>query len=417
MFSRSTRGGCLAVLLALVPTHLLAAAPPTAEEMWRIIQQQQQELQLLRAQVVKLRAQAEETDQKAEAAVAAVEQGAASGASSLASKTRIGGYGELHYNNLEGTGGAADKTEFDFHRFVLYFNHDFSDSIRLFTELELEHALVEDTANGSGPGEIELEQAYIEFDLNENHRAKGGLFLIPVGILNETHEPNTFYGVERNPVEKDIIPTTWWAGGAGLSGRLGGGFSYDLAVHEGMSVPVTGSSAFKVRNGRQKTAKAEGGDTAATARLKWTGIPGLEVAGTIQHQADIAQGNSADAGSANLVELHTAWQQGPFGLRALWARWNLTGSAPEALGRDEQEGWYIEPSWRFSERFGVFARFNQWDNEAGNGDADNSQKEQVDFGFNWWPHANVVIKADYQKQDNDSGSNQDGFNLGIGYQF
>ena len=43
--------------------------------------------------------------------------------------------------------------------------------------------------------------------------------LVPVGFLNEVHEPPTFYGVERNPVEKNVIPTTWWEGGIGISSR------------------------------------------------------------------------------------------------------------------------------------------------------------------------------------------------------
>ena len=35
-------------------------------------------------------------------------------------------------------------------------------------------------------GEVELEQAYVEFDLNQNNALRAGLFLVPVGILNET---------------------------------------------------------------------------------------------------------------------------------------------------------------------------------------------------------------------------------------
>ncbi|WP_059758168.1 hypothetical protein [Thiobacillus denitrificans] len=87
----------------------------------------------------------------------------------------------------------------------------FNQPPRFFSELEVEHSI----AGEGKKGEIELEQAYVEY---ADHRAKAGLFLIPVGILNETHETPAFYGVERNPVEKDIIPATWWAGGAALSG-------------------------------------------------------------------------------------------------------------------------------------------------------------------------------------------------------
>ena len=78
-------------------------------------------------------------------------------------------------------------------------------------------------------------------------------------------------------------------------------------------------------------------------------------------------------------------------------------------------GWYLEPSFKLSEQIGLFVRYNQWDNLAGvSGD---SEKTQWDLGVNWWPHPDVVIKADYQNQDNDNGKDQNGFNLGVGYQF
>jgi len=117
-------------------------------------------------------------------------------------ETTIGGYGELQYNNLEANG--TDQKQIDFHRFVLEFGHDFNDHIRFFSEVELEHALVETGA----PGAVELEQAYIQIDLDDTSSLTTGVFLLPIGIINETHEPTTYYGVERNPVEHDIIPAT-----------------------------------------------------------------------------------------------------------------------------------------------------------------------------------------------------------------
>ncbi len=360
-----------------------------------------------------LRSQLVSTEQKADAASAQLEQVAAaapSGGAGWSENTQIGGYGELHYNNLDGEGGASDKDEIDFHRFVLFFGHQFTDRIRVFSELELEHSFF---ANGEGNGELELEQAYVEFDLNANHRAKAGLFLVPAGILNETHEPPTFYGVERNPVEGAIIPSTWWAGGVGLSGNLGSGFGYDLAVHEGLN--TNAGANYAVRSGRQKTSEARAKDLAYTARLSWTGVPGLTLAGSLQHQTDITQGLDANAGSANLYELHGVFNRGPFGLKALYARWDLDGSGPASVGADEQMGWYVEPAFRINEQWGVFARYNEWDNRAGI--SGNTGKQQTNFGVNYWPHADVVLKADYQTQDNDDGRNQDGFNLGVGYQF
>jgi len=184
--------------------------------------------------------------------------------------TSIGGYGELHYNNLTTSQtGKADSTkkEIDFHRFVLFFGHEFNDKIRFFSEFEVEHALVKDTADGSNGGEVEVEQAYVEFDLSNQHNAKAGMIIVPVGIINETHEPPTFYGVERNPVEKVILPTTWWNGGLMLNGRSRSGFSYDLMISEGLYA----NDGYSIRTGRQKTSQAKANDLAYTDALNILG--------------------------------------------------------------------------------------------------------------------------------------------------
>jgi len=212
------------------------------------------------------------------------------------------------------------------------------------------------------------------------------------------------------PVEKNIIPTTWWAGGAALNGEIAPGWSYDFGVHEGLD-----SDSYSIRDGRQKTSKADAHDLAATGRLKWTGMAGVELAGSLQYQENITQGVDNDA-SAWLFETHADIRRGPFGLRALYAMWDIDGSGAKAAGRDEQEGFYIEPSYRITPKVGVFARYNQWDNEAGS--SSDTEKKQYDVGVNFWPHPDVVLKADYQKQDNEGNNGEeDGFNLGIGYQF
>ncbi len=238
--------------------------------------------------------------------------------SSSTSSTTIGGYGELHYNNWS-DGQGKDKRELDLHRFVIYINHEFNDDIRFFSEFEIEHALVKDTDDGSNGGEVEVEQAYVQFDLNENMKANAGVFLIPVGIINETHEPPTFYGVERNPVEKDIIPATWWEGGAMLSGTSASGFSYDVALTSGLN------GGTSIRGGRQKVSKAEARNLALTGRAKYTGVRGLEVAATVQYQDDMTQDSSDTIESATLVETHARWSVADVTLTGLYARWDIDG--------------------------------------------------------------------------------------------
>lgn len=394
------RAVALAILAASAPVG--AADQPDLQQMWQLLQTQQAEIQRLKAQNQTLEERLNATGERVEKVAT---QTPASSTASAASRTKVGGYGELHYNNLD------SKKEMDFHRFVLFFGHQFNDRIRFQSELEVEHVIA--SRDSGDPGEVEVEQAYIEFDLNDRHRAKGGLFLMPVGILNETHEPTTFYGVERNPVEKNIIPATWWEGGAALSGLLGNhGLSYDVALTSGLK--ITGPN-YAVRSGRQKVAEANANDLAVTGRLRYTGIAGLELAATVLHQSNVGQSLDPNIGAATLFEGHAVYQRGPFGLRALYATWDIGGSGPAATGADRQTGWYVEPSYKIHPKVGLFTRYSRWDNRAGSANSTNTRTAQWNAGVNYWPHEDVVLKFDVQNQS--GAANDDGFNLGIGYQF
>jgi len=370
-------------LLAGISTVAFAQdSQPTKEELQKAIEQQAKQI--------------EELQQQMNAAVEAIEDKS----SAQSSDTNIGGYGELHYNNFD------TKEDIDFHRFVLFVSHKYSDKLRFFSELEVEHAY----AGEGKPGAVELEQAYIEYDLSSSTTLKGGLFLVPVGLLNETHEPDTFYGVERNPIEKNIIPTTWWEAGAGVSYRFAEGLTFDFAAHSGLNVDP---ADFDLRSGRQKVAKANGDSFAYTARLKYTGIPGLEIAGSFQHQDDITQG-AANA-EAQLLEMHAVYATGPFAVRALWAQWDINNSIADTLGKDVQTGYFLEPAYRITEEFGVFARYSVWDNTAGSANTLDTEMRQVNVGVNYWIHPNVVVKFDFENRL--GAQDGSGVNAGLGYQF
>ena len=388
---------------------------PTIEQVWAIVQQQQSQIEALEAELQRAQqgiADAGEKVAEAEAKVEATGDFVESLAASTASpkQTTIGAYGELHYNQVSADSGDSD--EIDFHRFVLFFGHEFNDRMRFFSEFELEHSL----AGDGQPGEVELEQAYVEYALNDTTYARTGLFLIPVGILNETHEPPTFYGVERNDVENIIIPSTWWEAGAGIRGNLAGGLSWDAAVHSGLAIPTTGGSAFRVRSGRQKVAEALASDFAATLRLRYTGVPGLDLSASYQYQSDPSQlpGDGLDNGQ--LFSAHAIYQRERFGLRALYGAWKFGGDAVEAAGADNQSGWYIEPSFRVSDKWGVYARYEDLDAAR-----QQDQFSQSEFGFNYWPTENVVLKMDYRRRDFNlpalSADDFDAIDLGFGYQF
>jgi len=398
---------CILILWGLAGIQASRAETPSVEEMWETIQQQQKFIAVLKARlddtdqrVTANEAKVEEATEEVEAAAEAFETAQTSmRGSSWADRTTIGGYGELHYNNQEG------DDEVDFHRFILYFGHEFTENIRFFSELELEHAL----AGEGKPGEVELEQAWIEADITDHHRLRVGLDILPVGLVSYNHEPNTFYGVERPEVEVRIIPSTWWEAGIGLNGELASGWNYDAVLHSGLSTTTN------IRSGRQKVSEANADHPAVTARLRYTGIPGLEVGGSFQYQSDITAGIADN--SATLFEGHVDWKHRTgLGLRALYTRWDLD-KVLSIAGDDTQYGYYIEPAYRFplgfiSGEVGVFARWSELD--YGN----TKEEERIGFGINYWPIDQVAFKFDWINIDDvDADTSADTFNLGLAYQF
>lgn len=399
----------LALTLVVSP---VCAQTPSIDDIWAVVQRQQAEIEILKERLADADAKLEEAEQKIEATGEYLDSAPVSNA---VAQTQIGGYGELHYNNLHADDGANDVDEIDFHRFVMFLGHSFSDRVSFFSELEVEHSL----AGEGAPGEVEVEQAYVDFLLTDSLSLKTGLFLLPVGMINETHEPATFYGVERNDVESIIIPTTWWEAGAALNGRYGNGVSWDLAMHSGLAIPTTGASAFRVRSGRQKVAEAIASDPAYTARLRYSGVPGLDIAASYQYQADASQvaGDGLDAGQ--LLSFSLDYDIGGFSLRGVYAHWNFDGFAVEAAGADSQTGWYLEPSYRFPSPVGDWGFYARYEDIEGARTQDRFSQSEV--GVNYWPVDKVVLKFDYRMRDHDldsdAGRDFDGFDLGVGYQF
>jgi len=387
--------GVLGLGLGAAICALPAAAAPSNEELNKSVQQLSEQVRRLSEELA--------------------QQQKAPPAQDRWSNLHVGGYGELHYNSLQAEDDKNDKEEIDFHRFVLLFGYSFSERMRFASELELEHSFSRDTKDGS-PGEVELEQAYLEFDLNPSWRARGGIILVPIGILNETHEPATFYGVERNDVENIIIPGTWWGGGASIGGKWSNGLSWDLMLHEGLNMPTTGSSAFRVRSGRQKTSEANASSLAGTTRLAYNGIPGLNLAASVHYESDASQDGFDGLEEGLLYSASAVVNQGPFGLRALYSRWEFEGAAIEAADVETQTGWYIEPSFKLNPKLGFYARYEDID-AARTAD----RFSQWEGGINYWPHPQVVLKADYRSREHDEVADEkkdfDGFDLGIGYHF
>ncbi|MEX0324970.1 MAG: porin [Puniceicoccaceae bacterium] len=429
-----TRTVVLALVLSLwsLPgraAEAVEAGTPSLEEMWALVQAQQAEIERLRALVeesrgevaaarseaeaatavaAEARAEAETAQVQLEATALAVEEmadGSGAGQRGWWERTSVGGYGELHANFYDDADG-----EIDFHRFVLFVNHEFNDWITLYTELEVEHAY----SGNNKPGAVELEQAFVRMDWKENFSTDAGLFLMPVGMINEIHEPNTFYGVERNNIESRIIPTTWWEAGVKGNWRFDNGVSVEAGITSGLDIDPSGV----IRGGRQKVAKAINEAPAYVARIKYTGVPGLELGASAFYQDDMAQSSPEDV-QGLLTEAHVDYSKGGLRLRALYARWDLDGTL--TADAEDQWGYFIEPSYRwtmddFYGDLGVYFRYSDYEYFSGS----LKENEIWEIGINYWPIDYVVFKADFQDISNSDqyGSKGDtAVNLGVGYQF
>ena len=196
-----------------------------------------------------------------------------------ANPVQIGGYGEMHFNRVIPENG--EKTsEIDFHRMVVYLGRQFDANIRFYSEIEIEHSI----AGDGKVGEVAIEQAFVEYQLADESSAFGvfgiraGIVLVPMGIINQWHEPPIFHGVERPKTDTVIIPSTWREGGVGIVGELAEGLRYELYLVGGLDASGF-SAATGLRGGRQKVSDAITNSWAITGRVEFEPKLGVVVGG------------------------------------------------------------------------------------------------------------------------------------------
>ncbi len=348
----------------------------------------------------------------------------------------IWGYGEINYNRPKHD---SSQTQMDLRRAVFGFGYRFNENTRFMSEYEVEHAV----ASADDSGEMEVEQFYIDHKLADYANLKAGLFLIPMGLLNESHEPTHYYGVERNFVETAIIPSTWREGGAALYGSTDIGLSWDAGLTTGFALAKWDSSAAgegkasPLGSIHQELQNAKARDLSQYLALDYRGIPGF-VAGASVFTGKVSQGdptvNLASNSRATLWDAHTRWTPGNFDVSALYAKGtisdtadlNLTFVGNPNLIPSEFWGWYTQAAYKFalsgSYSIAPFARYERFNTAAEYATLpaglmpDVSPTETVwTYGFNFNLNPNVVFKADYQRFSENSDANR--FDLGMGLAF
>ena len=336
----------------------------------------------------------------------------------------IAGYGEMLYENYT----SSKTNQFDFLRAILYAGYRFNDRFLFNSEIEVEHAK-----------EVFVEFAYIDFLTTENIGLRAGMLLIPMGLVNEFHEPTVFFGAERPVTEKSIIPTTWRENGGGLYG------AFDKVAFRFYAVNGFNGSAFSssgVRGGRQKGGKAKANDMAVTGRLDFTPTPGMFFGASFytggSGQGDIVVEDRNYGVRTSIFDVHAQVQARGFDVRALFAQAMLddTEQLNQVLGlttssgvAKKMQGGYVQGGYDLLSQVAStgdvaltpYLRYETVDTHAAlaAGFTRNPSKNNTytTVGVELKPTPGIVIKVDHMWVNNpaDSGVNQ--FNVNLGYAF
>ena len=341
----------------------------------------------------------------------------------------ISGYMELHLNRPD-----QGPKVLDFHRFVLLFNHSFTDRIRFVGELELEHAFVEGLEEA---GELELEQAYLDFLISRAFNVRAGMMLVPLGILNERHEPPVFHGVERTFVDTVIIPTTWFEVGAGVHGEVGRGWRYRAYVMAPLNA-LEFSAEEGIRNGRQKGSQADVSNVAYTGRVEYLGIRGLQLgAGAWRGESSFAVPRLDS--TVWIAEADARYRVNRLELRAQYAHVGITDAARlnDAIERTtgvspniarQLRGFYAEGAYRVwnagpAKELALFVRHENFDTQFRMPDGfiplEEFDRTAWVAGATYYPDPDVAVKVDYTWQKSRSGFVRlpRSLNIGLGWWF
>ncbi len=341
-------------------------------------------------------------------------------------QTTVGGYGELHYNEPDGSA----RGQLDFHRFVLFLSHTFSDRVSFQSEIEIEHTRIE--AGEDDGGELALEQAYIDWRFADVSGLRAGIVLIPMGIINERHEPATFNGVERPNVDRNIIPTTWREAGIGAYGRFSDALAWQAYVVAGLKADgFSGSGA--IRGGRQSGFRSDPSNPSLAGRIDYLAGASMRFGGSV-FAGNTTSGDSAMGdGRLLLFSGDAEFSTGNFTARAVGAYGSI-GDADDinaAYGNavaDNFYGYYGEGAYDIMPHIDpttgtsliLFARYEKYNTQSSvTGFTANPayDRDEVTIGATLKPTFNTAFKVDYQFLNNGADVNTGILNFGIGYQF
>jgi hypothetical protein len=355
----------------------------------------------------------------------------------------LSGYAEVDYNQPFG-GTLRQNGKLDVHRLIMFLGYKFNDRTHFVAEIEYEHV-----------NELAVEQAFLNYRISPAFNFRAGLMLIPMGIVNEYHEPTTFNGVERPNLDANIVPTTWREIGIGFSGNFpSASLRYQVYIVNGFNGYDEGVGKFKgsnaFRSGRQKGAESYISSANLSTKVDYYGIQGLKIGlagyfGKTQStlfnnldESNAALVSRADSSIVNIkmIGLDARYQNKGFTARGqlITASVDNTDQYNALTGKDlgsKLFGYYLEAGYdvlRFlkldtDKALTIFARHEKYNThkETEGGLAKNANYDRTDLtiGTTLRLANGAVLKTDIQwlKSGNSSIETQRIFNMGVGVWF
>lgn len=355
-------------------------------------------------------------------------------------KLTIGGYAQMDYNQPF-SDSLKKAGELDVHRLVILFGYRFNNKLEFLTEIEMEHVK-----------EVYVEQAFMRYKFNPKLNFKAGLILIPMGYINEFHEPVTFNGVERPNVDKLIVPTTWREMGMGFDGNFTSiGIKYQAYIVNGFkSYDDVGllDASNGLRKGRQKGAESIINHPNLATKVNFYGVNRLSIGlatyqgktqstlvdGTNRNNSKLLARADSSVVGISMFGLDARYDIKGVFLRSQYILTNISNTSNynvfsgNNLG-SQQMGFYAEVAYNVFETIKtintsllVFVRYENYNTmsavEAPLTSSDAFNIREIVTGFHWKIHDGVSLKADFQWSKNKSGEmSYTQMNAGVGIWF
>ncbi len=327
-------------------------------------------------------------------------------------------YATLEFENFQRT-----DSVFDARNIELLGEAQFNERLKGFVEIEFERTAI--TSSGRRQGEVEVEQGWVEYAINDAFKPRAGVVLVPFGKFNLEHFDPFRDLVDRPIAMRRVVPVTWAEAGAGFTGFASSGenlgeffkdweINYQFFFVNGLTNEISDKG---LRSARGSFGSDNNNNKAFVGRLGVQPLSNLEVGvsgyfGEYDKKREI-----------NGLDVDLDLTVGPFEVIGEWALFDLDGGGFQddedtLVVADRLRGGYIQANYHFwfdflDETFlgrsfenPVFTAIFRYgraliddDGDAGGG---TNKEERYTIGMNYRPVETWAIKLEYQINSTDN---------------